>query len=87
MGIVLDGSLTDEEAEQKIAELMQNPAIGGVVYVQGDLYDENSENGEWSYNQMCSLYPLQMNEEGKFVGYAVLQERSRRTNADQRAGL
>ncbi len=87
VGIVLDGSLTDEEAEQKIAEMMQNPAIGGVVYVQGDLYDENSENGEWSYNQMCSLYPLQMNEEGKFVGYAVLQDRSRRTNADQRAGL
>ena len=86
-GIIVDGSLTDEEAEQKIAELMTNPVIGGVVYVQGDLYDENSENGEWDYSQMCSLYPLQMNNEGKFVGTVTLQDRSRRTNANQRAGV
>lgn len=85
--IIVDGSLTDEEAEQKIAELMTNPAIGGVVYVQGDLYDENSENGEWPYSQMCSLYPLTMNSEGKFVGSVTLQDRSRRINNGQRAGL
>ncbi|MBO4549762.1 MAG: hypothetical protein J5733_03445, partial [Bacteroidaceae bacterium] len=86
-GIIVEGSLTDEEAEQKIAELMTNPVIGGVVYVQGDLYDENSENGEWNYSQMCSLYPLQMNDEGKFVGSVTLQDRSRRANNYQRAGL
>ena len=86
-GIVVDGTLTDEEVEQKIAELMTNPIIGGVVYVQGDLYDENSETGEWNYGQMCSLYPLQMNEEGKFVGSVTLQDRSRQTNGYQRAGL
>ena len=86
-GIVTDGSLTDEEAEQKYQELMANPAIGGVVYVQGDLYDENSENGEWNYSQMCSLYPLVMTEEGKFEGSVTLQDRSRRTNANQRAGM
>lgn len=85
--IVGNGSLTDEEVEQKIAELMANPIIGGVVYVQGDLYDENSENGEWNYSQMCSLYPLQMNAEGKFVGSVTLQDRSRRANNYQRAGL
>lgn len=85
--IVVDGTLTDEKAEQKIAELMKNQAIGGVVYVQGDLYDENSENGEWNYSQMCALYPLKMNSDGKFVGTVTLQNRSRRTNADQRAGL
>ena len=85
--IVVEGSLTDEEAEQKIAELMTNPVIGGVVYVQGDLYDENSENGEWNYSQMCSLYPLKMNNEGKFVGTVTLQDRSRRINSYQRAGL
>jgi len=85
--IVIEGSLTDEEAEQKIAELMTNPAIGGVVYVQGDLYDEYGENHEWPYSQMCSLYPLRMNADGKFTGYVTLQDRSRRTNADQRAGL
>jgi hypothetical protein len=86
-GIVVDGSLTDEEVEQKIAELMTNPIIGGVVYVQGDLYDENSENGEWNYSQMCSLYPLQMNEDGKFVGSVTLQDRSRRIGGYQRVGL
>lgn len=85
--IVVNGTLTDQEAEQKIAELMTNPVIGGVVYVQGDLYDENSENGEWKYAQMCSLYPLTLNAEGKFEGTVTLQDRSRRTNADQRAGL
>ena len=86
-GIVVEGSLTDEEAEQKIAELMTNPAIGGVVYVQGDLYDENSADGAWPYSQMCSLYPLQLNSEGKFVGTVTLQDRSRRANGYQRAGL
>ena len=85
--IVVSGSLTDEEAEEKIASLMQNPIIGGVVYVQGDLYDESSENGEWNYSQMCALYPLVINDEGKFVGSVTLQDRSRRINASQRAGL
>ena len=85
--IVVSGSLTDEKAEQKIAELMTNPIIGGVVYVQGDLYDENSENGEWPYNKMCSLYPLTINADGKFVGSVTLQDRSRRTNGYQRAGV
>ena len=82
-----DGSLTDEEAEQKIEELMTNPIIGGVVYVQGDLYDENSDTGEWVYSQMCSLYPLVLNDEGKFEGTVTLQDRSRRANGFQRAGL
>ena len=85
--IVVDGTLTDEEAEQKIASLMTNPYIGGVVYVQGDLYDENSVNGEWPYNQMCALYPLTLNDEGKFVGTVTLQDRSQRSNGYQRAGL
>ncbi|MBQ7461832.1 MAG: dockerin type I repeat-containing protein [Bacteroidaceae bacterium] len=85
--IVVEGTLTDEEAEEKLAELMTNSVIGGVVYVQGDLYDENSENGEWTYSQMCPLYPLTMNSEGKFVGSVTLQDRSRRANSYQRAGL
>ncbi len=85
--ILSDGSLTDEEAEQKIEELMTNPIIGGVVYVQGDLYDENSDTGEWVYSQMCSLYPLVLNDEGKFEGTVTLQDRSRRTGGYQRAGL
>ena len=85
--IVVDGSLTDEEAEEMLASLMRNPAIGGVVYVQGDLYDESSDGGEWNYSQMCALYPLQINEEGKFVGSVTLQDRSRRINSSQRAGL
>ncbi len=84
---IVDGALTDEQAEQKIADLMENPIIGGVVYVQGDLYDENSENGEWSYNRMCSLYPLVMNADGKFVGSVTLQDRSQRANGYQRAGF
>ena len=81
------GSLTDEEAEQRIQELMTNPAIGGVVYVQGDLYDENYDNGEWPYNMMCPLYPLTMNADGKFVGTVTLQDRSRRAGGFQRAGV
>ena len=86
-GAIVDGTLTDEEAEQKIEELMTNPIIGGVVYVQGDLYDENSENFEWPYSQMCSLYPLTITADGKFVGSVTLQDRSRRIGGYQRAGL
>lgn len=85
--IVVEGSLNDSEAEQKIAELMENEAIGGVVYVQGDLYDENSDNQEWNYSQMCPLYPLYKNAEGKFVGTVTLQDRSRRIGGYQRAGV
>lgn len=82
------GSLTDAEAEAKVADLMENPYFGGVIYVQGDLADpENYETGEWDYNKICTLYPLYKNEQGKWVGSVTLQDRSRRANANQRAGF
>lgn len=85
--ILFDGSLTDQQAEEKIENLMKDPNIGGVIYVQGDLYDENSENNEWDYNTMCALYPLRQNADGKWVGSVTLQDRSRRIQGYQRAGF
>ncbi|MCF0197191.1 MAG: hypothetical protein HUK03_08215, partial [Bacteroidaceae bacterium] len=84
--IVYDGSLTDEEAQRLLNELMEDPEFGG-VYVQGDVYDEASEGGEWPYSKFCTLYPLKKNSEGKYVGTVVLQNRSGRKNAYGRAGF
>lgn len=85
--IIVEGSLTDEQVTERINSLMADPLFGGVIYVQGDLYDENSENGEWDYNRMCALYPLYQNAEGKWVGSVTLQDRSRRIQGYQRAGF
>lgn len=85
--VLASGSYTDEQALAKIDELMADRLFGGVIYVQGDLYDENSENGEWDYNRMCMLYPLYKNGEGKWTGTVKLQDRSRRINGYQRAGF
>lgn len=84
---IVEGSLTDDQVREKMAELMKDKQFGGVIYVQGDLYDENSENGEWDYNRMCSLYPLYQNADGKWEGTVTLQDRSRRIQGYQRAGF
>ena len=84
---IVEGSLTDLQVEEKIEDLMKNPNFGGVIYVQGDLYDENSENYEWDYNRMCALYPLYLNADGKWEGTVTLQDRSRRIQGYQRAGF
>ena len=81
------GSYSDEEAQAKIDELMENPLVGGVIYVQGDLYDEESPNGEWPYAQTCTLYPLYQNADGLWTGTVTLQDRSRRIKGQQRAGF
>ncbi len=85
--VIVDGRYTDQEAEEKIESLMKDSFFGGVIYVQGDLYDENSENGEWDYSHMCALYPLHQNADGKWVGSVTLQDRSRRSQSGQRAGF
>ncbi len=85
--VLVTGSMTDEEANEKIESLMSNTLFGGVVYVQGDLYDSNSEDGSWEYSRMCTLYPLYKNADGKWTGSVTLQDRSRKANSDQRAGL
>ena len=84
---IVEGDLTDEQVKEKMAELMKDPQFGAVIYVQGDLYDENSENGEWDYNRMCALYPLYQNADGKWEGTVTLQDRSRRIQGYQRAGF
>lgn len=85
--ILFEGTLTDQEAQEKINELMENPIIGGTIYIQGDLYDEMSPNEEWPYAQMCTLYPMTKGEDGKWRGTVTLQDRSRRIKGYQRAGV
>lgn len=83
--ILVDGSLNDKQAAAKVDELMASEYVGG-VYVQGDLYD-NVNDMDWDYSRMCSLYPLTKNAQGIWTGDVTVQDRSRRANADQRAGL
>ena len=85
--VLYTGSMTDDEARQKIDELMADKRFGGVIYVQGDLYDANSEGEAWDYSRMCTLYPLYQDADGKWTGSVTLQDRSRRANSEQRAGI
>lgn len=85
--ILYGGTLTDGQVRERIAALMDDPRFGGVIYVQGDLLDPGSEDGNWDYSRMCTLYPLYRNAEGKWTGTVTLQDRSRMANSDQRAGL
>lgn len=85
--VVVYGTYTDEEAEAKYQELMENPYMGGTVYVVGDVYSEDYENGEFPYQGLCPYYPLRKNAEGKWEGTVRLQDRSRRINGYARAGI
>lgn len=84
---IVEGSLTDTQVTERVDELMKDPRFGNVIYVQGDLYDEDAENGEWDYKRMCALYPLYPNSEGKWTGTVTLQDRSRRIQGYQRSGF
>ena len=83
------GSWSDEYAIERYNEYMnENRYVGGVIWVQGDLIDEEAFDGNWIYsNNLCTLYPLYKNEDGKWEGTLKLQDRSNRVNSDGRAGF
>lgn len=87
--VIPTGTWSDEYALERYNEYMtENRYVGGVIWVQGDLVDEEAFDGNWVYsNNLCTFYPLYKNDEGKWEGTVKLQDRSNRVNADSRAGF
>ena len=80
------GDLTDEEARNYRETILNNPALGGGYYVQGDLLD--AEGNELPYGTHHSVYPMIPQEDGTYVATGVkVQNRANLVNANARAGL
>ncbi len=81
-----DGDLTDEEARNYREQILNDPALGGGYYVQGDLLD--FEGNQLAYGQNSTIYPMTLQENGTFVCESVyVQNRSNLANASARAGI
>ncbi len=82
----MSGDLTDEEAREYRESILNDPAIGGGYYVQGDLMD--SEGNELVYGQHSTVYPMVAQDDGTFVATGVVvQNRANLANANARAGV
>ena len=83
--IVYSGSLTDEEALAYYESVLDNEAIGGGIYVQGDVVD--ADGNDVAYADITTLYPLTKGADGKYTGRVKLQNRTNLPNAQNRAGI
>ncbi|MBQ5937079.1 MAG: hypothetical protein IJL50_04450 [Bacteroidaceae bacterium] len=82
----ITGDLTDEEARNYRESILNNPAIGGGYYVQGDLLD--AEGNDLPYDGRSTLYPMTLQENGTYVATGVkVQNRANLANANARAGI
>lgn len=79
------GDLTDEEARNYRENILNNPALGGGYYVQGDLLD--AEGNDLPYDVRNTLYPMTPQEDGTFTAIVKVQNRANRANSDARAGI
>ncbi|MBO7118946.1 MAG: hypothetical protein J6W03_01340 [Bacteroidaceae bacterium] len=80
------GDLTDEEARNYRESILNDPALGGGYYVQGDLLD--ADGNELSYGTRNTVYPMIAQEDGTFVATGVkVQNRANLANANARAGM
>ena len=81
----MDGDLTDEEARNYRERVLNDPALGGGFYVQGDLLD--AEGNELSYSVRNTNYPMTLQEDGTYVATVKVQNRANLANNNARAGL
>lgn len=82
----LDGDLTDEEARNYRETILNDPALGGGFYVQGDLLDpESGENLD--YGTASKAYFMEPQSDGTFAATIKVQNRSNRAGNDARAGI
>ena len=79
------GDLTDEEARSYRESVLNNPALGGGYYVQGDLLD--AEGGKLDYNVRNKNYPMTQQEDGTWTATVKVQNRANEANANARAGV
>ena len=84
-GHMLDGDLTDEEAEQYATDIRDDASLGGGFYVRGDLLD--AEGVEVAYDSNSKIYPLQRQEDGTYTGVFTTQNRANLVHTDARAGI
>lgn len=85
MGHTYEGDLTDEEALEFYESIQDREEIGGGIYVQGDLLDENGE--KLDYSNPTKTYRMTKNADGKYVARIKVQDRSNQPNANGRAGV
>ena len=64
---------------------MDNEKIGGGLYAQGDLLNE--DGSKFNYNEKNKLYHFTSLGDGKYEGVFRTQDRANLINADNRAGL
>ncbi len=80
------GDLTDEEALAYHESILNDPALGGGYYVQGDLLD--AEGNNLDYGTRNTVYPMTLQADGTYVATGVkVQNRANLANANARAGL
>jgi len=79
------GDLTDEEALNYRQNILNDPALGGGFYVQGDLLD--AEGNNVAYDVRNTLYPMTLQEDGTYTAIVKVQNRANRANSDARAGI
>ena len=79
------GDLTDEEARNYRETILNDPALGGGYYVQGDLLD--AEGNRTDYGTANTLYPMTRQNDGTFVATIKVQNRANLASSDARAGI
>ena len=79
------GDLTDEEARDYRETILNDPALGGGYYVQGDLLD--AEGNELDYNTRNTNYPMTQQADGTFTATVKVQNRANLANSSARAGI
>ncbi len=82
---VYAGDLTDEEALEYYESIQDRQDIGGGLYVQGDLLDEEGNNV--TYSEITKLYPMTKNADGTYSARVKVQNRANMANSNGRAGI
>ncbi|MBR4131080.1 MAG: dockerin type I repeat-containing protein [Bacteroidaceae bacterium] len=79
------GDLTDEEARNYRQSILNDPALGGGYYVQGDLLD--AEGNQLAYDARNTNYPMTPQEDGTYVATVQVQNRANLASSSARAGI
>ena len=82
-----EGDLTDEEARNYRESILNDPALGGGYYVQGDLLNPDSLGVNLDYNTRNTNYPMVLQDDGTFTATVYVQNRSNLASANARAGI
>ena len=82
---VYAGDLTDEQALEYYESIQDRQDIGGGLYVQGDLLDEEGNNV--TYDEITKLFPMTKNADGTYSARVKVQNRANLASSNGRAGI